>query len=399
MPVIHLYKRARSYHVYATVAGRRLRGTLGTQSRAVSRQIASRMEVALTQGPQSALWTDLAQILPPQTYGRFAGHVGLRPAEAHTWVHLASTFHAHLNDRVQAEKFSAHTQFRYLRVIDRFTVYLNTRGLTILSEITPNLLLAFKSHRQCEILAHPNARGGGAVALESAILHRIFAFGIESGLLQKNPVKIDGTPGANPERGAEPYSAEELRKLRVHAGPDTLLFLLLRWTGLRGSDAANLRWSQVSLFPGEIDRICQKNKRRVIIPLHDELLQALTAVENDDPYCASALPVFGAPYGGASDRHVLLHPESGLPMDRPAIYQRVVALGKRAGVDNAHPHRFRDTLAVDMLLRGSSPYDVAKILGDTIATIERHYTPFVHALRERVRGILANDAAGLENSS
>jgi predicted transcriptional regulator len=37
------------------------------------------------------------------------------------------------------------------------------------------------------------------------------------------------------------------------------------------------------------------------------------------------------------------------------------------------PRRFRDTLAVDLLLRGASPYDAAKLLGDTIETVERHY--------------------------
>ena len=74
----------------------------------------------------------------------------------------------------------------------------------------------------------------------------------------------------------------------------------------------------------------------------------------------------------------------------------MLALGKRANVPNAHPHRFRDTLAVDMLARGATPYDVAKMLGDTIETIERHYTPFVRELRERVRHILESDA-GLES--
>ena len=76
----------------------------------------------------------------------------------------------------------------------------------------------------------------------------------------------------------------------------------------------------------------------------------------------------------------------------------MLALGKRAGVSNAHPHRFRDTLAVDMLSRGASPYDVAKMLGDTIDTIEKHYTPFVKELRERVRNILEN-GVGLEKSA
>ena len=59
-------------------------------------------------------------------------------------------------------------------------------------------------------------------------------------------------------------------------------------------------------------------------------------------------------------------------------------------------NRFRDTLAVDMLSRGASPYDVAKVLGDTIETVEKHYTPFVKELRDRVRTILESDG-GLES--
>lgn len=47
------------------------------------------------------------------------------------------------------------------------------------------------------------------------------------------------------------------------------------------------------------------------------------------------------------------------------------------------------------MLRGASPYDVAKMLGDTIETVERHYMPFVRELRERVRRILQT-GTGLE---
>ena len=63
----------------------------------------------------------------------------------------------------------------------------------------------------------------------------------------------------------------------------------------------------------------------------------------------------------------------------------MMQLGRRAGVANSHPHRFRDSLAVEMLCRSASPYDVAKVLGDTIETVEKHYAPFVPELRERVR--------------
>jgi len=44
--------------------------------------------------------------------------------------------------------------------------------------------------------------------------------------------------------------------------------------------------------------------------------------------------------------------------------------------------------AVDMLARGATPYDVAKLLGDEIATVEKHYAAFVRELRERVRNLM-----------
>jgi integrase len=94
---------------------------------------------------------------------------------------------------------------------------------------------------------------------------------------------------------------------------------------------------------------------------------------------------------------VLVNPATNKPLTRPRLYQRMLALGKRSGVPNAHPHRFRDTLAVDMLEKGASPYDVAKVLGDTIETVEKHYAPFTKEIRERVRRIMEN-GEGLEKS-
>lgn len=128
----------------------------------------------------------------------------------------------------------------------------------------------------------------------------------------------------------------------------------------------------------------QKRGKKVILPVHTELLFALE-VERDKRKPTPA-------------DLVLMNPSTGAPLTRPRLCDRMLALGHRAGVATAHPHRFRDTLAVDMLTRGASPYDVAKMLGDTIETAEKHYTPFVRELRERVRANLESDA-GIESSS
>ena len=145
-----------------------------------------------------------------------------------------------------------------------------------------------------------------------------------------------------------------------------------------------MTWREVHFDRKEIERVTQKRKKRVILPVQTELMFALEAE-------------FARRKPEPSDR-VLTNPLTGKPLTRPRLYQRMLALGKRAGVPDAHPHRFRDTLAVDMLTRGASPYDVAKMLGDTIETVEKHYTPFVRELRERVRMILET-GTGLENLS
>jgi integrase len=137
--------------------------------------------------------------------------------------------------------------------------------------------------------------------------------------------------------------------------------------------------SRICFFVGENGT----GKSTVILPIPQELLFALeTERDRSKP---------------REQGRVLVNPITGRPMTRPRLYQRMLSLGKRAGVADSHPHRFRDTLAVDMLARGATPYDVAKLLGDTIATVEKHYAPFVKELREHTRRLMEN-GEGLEKT-
>jgi len=156
---------------------------------------------------------------------------------------------------------------------------------------------------------------------------------------------------------------------------------LLRWTGLRGSDAVTLRWAEVDFRTGEISRVTLKRRKWVVIPMHSELQFVLKAeFDRRQP---------------SSDGEVLVNPATGKPMTRPRLYERIRALGRRAGVADAHPHRFRDTFCVDMLARGVNPYSVARLVGITVEILERHYAPFIPELRERVRRAL-DSGEGLE---
>jgi integrase len=52
-------------------------------------------------------------------------------------------------------------------------------------------------------------------------------------------------------------------------------------------------------------------------------------------------------------------------------WRTMAAVFRQAGVMHAHPHRFRHTLASELLGKGGSLGELAAILGDSAATISR----------------------------
>lgn len=50
-------------------------------------------------------------------------------------------------------------------------------------------------------------------------------------------------------------------------------------------------------------------------------------------------------------------------LSKAGIETALKVIGKRAGVTNVHPHRYRRTLATNLLDRGANIQDVAAILG------------------------------------
>ena len=364
----------------------RVRVSLGTANYEAALAWQGTIEKALAEGPGSMRWRELRRVLPPETFEKLAevaGHVPTNEPEPpkHCWNDLTAMFSAWMIQRISTGKLRDSTRARYLQTSAAFEKFLASRGIVALADISRAVVEDFKSWHLARVLAKKHSRGGAGTVLDAAILHRIFAYAVECEMILKNPVRLEGRPGDQPERGAQPFNAAQLTKLRQAAGADLLAFLLLRWTGLRGSDAVGLRWEEIDWETREINRLTMKRRKRVIMPIHTELFFALE-VERDRR-------------NPQPEDRVLLNPANGRPLTRPRLYERTLALGRRAGVPDAHPHRFRDTHAVDLLARGASPYDVAKLLGDTVDTVEKHYAPFVRELRERCRNIMEN-GLGLE---
>lgn len=191
----------------------------------------------------------------------------------------------------------------------------------------------YKVWRLAKIQEKKFSRGGRSLALDVAILYQVFGIAVECEMLAKNPVRLEGRPGDSAEHGAKPFSGDQLTKLRQAATEDLLTYLLLRWTGLRGLDAVRLTCDEIDWEAREINRLIQKRKKRVVLPIPKELFFALeTERERRRPQPADRILL--NPGNRAKDK----------PVTRPRLYGRMPALGTRAGVPDAHPHRYRDTL-------------------------------------------------------
>jgi site-specific recombinase XerD len=210
---------------------------------------------------------------------------------------------------------------------------------------------------------------------DSAWIDRNPAMAVKSSKVEQNPTL--------------PFGDDEVERIRAAAqalvgfgryGPKIEpMVLLLRYSGLRMQDAACLE--RTRLVDDKLFLYQQKTGTPVYCPLPPPVVARLVAVKNDNDQFFF--------YDGTSQ------PESMVKSwDR--IFQKVFATATPP-IKGGHPHRFRDTFAVSLLLKGVSIEIVSKLLGhSSIKVTERHYAPWIKArqdqLETEVRRIWAADS-------
>ena len=145
------------------------------------------------------------------------------------------------------------------------------------------------------------------------------------------------------------------------------MVLLLRYSGLRMQDAACLERSRVT--EGRLFVYTQKTGTPVYCPLPPDLVTALDAVTNAHP------------------NYFFWDAQSARETTVKSWNRVFIKLFKAATppIIGAHPHRFRDTFAVSLLVKGVTLESVSKLLGHTsIKVTERHYAPWVKARQDQL---------------
>ena len=195
------------------------------------------------------------------------------------------------------------------------------------------------------------------------LLRGFFRFCLDSGWVQTNPAKAVKPPQVR-QSPTLPYSESEWEKItwaldaygEIHAqSPEKVrkqlraLVLLMRYSGLRISDAVLLKRDRITM--GKLLLYQAKTGHPVWIPLPGVVLKALDCCDEGDPYYFWS--------GGGKLKTALTEWQERL--------KKVFVI---AGIPEGHGHRLRDSFAVSLLEKGVPLQTVSILLGLCLATIQ-----------------------------
>ena len=182
--------------------------------------------------------------------------------------------------------------------------------------------------------------------------------GVRYGYLSTNPAIAAGANPVPPPRPVRAYTLAELDALEVELGPEYGPFVpLVAATGLRPLEAALLERR-------DVDRV-----RRVLTVRGTKT----TGSRREVPLTGRALVALGrlpAHFGG-----LLFPAPEGGPLNLNNFRRRAWGPAvKASGIATpARIYDLRSTLASNALAAGVTVFELAKVMGTSVAMIERHY--------------------------
>ena len=102
-----------------------------------------------------------------------------------------------------------------------------------------------------------------------------------------------------------------------------------------------------------------KGEKQRILQISGQTTQAIWRYLVKRPKLSDASPVFVG--------------KRNLPLQRSGLLQMTKRVGRRAGVRNVHPHRFRHTFAINFLRNGGNIYALQEQLGHSTLDMVKRY--------------------------
>ena len=289
-------------------------------------------------------------------------------------------------EHCQSEGLQFSTYRKYRNSLNHLETFCEERGIDAMRELSTDNLDAFRAGRELKPVT---------ASKELQLLRQFCGFCMDRKWASENAAKRIKPPRNIKPNDVEPFSLAEVGKIIDTCGEigrtpyerlrARAMVLTLRYTALRIGDVAMLARDRISR-DGKRWRIflrTEKSGKPVFLPIPPDMKAAL-----------DALPL---PRGvGEESKHFFWN---GITSERAmkGISERMLAaVFTKSGVPRAHAHRFRHTLATELLGRGASFEDVADVLGNSPAIVRKHYAKWSPARQARIDDLMEKVHAGTD---
>jgi integrase/recombinase XerD len=198
-----------------------------------------------------------------------------------------------------------------------------------------------------------------------AALRSLFEFAERFDFIELNPMRRIEPPPRNDRMGIWLRPEQDVAVLDATEKPaERMIVHLLRFTGLRVSEACALEWSHIDVASPSLTVVRSKTRAGLrTIPLHPILIPHLRAWQR---------------WQGRETTYVL-ETKNGTPMKPQFVWRVVRRVGNRAGIHGLNCHCLRRTYGSSLINDGLRLEVVSKLLGhaSTVVT-ERSYAELLN---------------------
>lgn len=262
--------------------------------------------------------------------------------------------------RCQAQNLSAGTLVWYRENLKRWTRFLDSQGVTLAKDVTPNLIrLSFEDMSGRGVSRNTIARTYGG-------LRCFFGFLSRERMIPQNPFQLVEKPRME-KKLVKPLSMDQARLLlaaiKTKRWTDhnlrTIMVLVLD-TGLRVSEVTSLRRDQVDFHAGVL-RVMGKGAKEREVPFGVTAKQALWS--------------YIARRGEIPGQDLLFVNRYGGKLCRYWVEKSLRNLGRAVGIEGVRvsPHTLRHTFATQYIKNGGDAFSLQKILGHSTLDMVRVY--------------------------
>jgi site-specific recombinase XerD len=247
---------------------------------------------------------------------------------------------------------------KYKMLFSQLTAFAEDAGIRFVDELDLSQLESFRSSWKDQNLSRQK---------KQERLRGIFRYAAKHKMISENPAaELDAVKVH--KRQVVPFTDDEIERVlnaaKAHSDKVYAFVLLMRYSGLRISDAAMLPLEQV--VGNRLTLRTQKTGKDVSVLLPDFVVKALHSFKPRTPKHFF--------WTGQSQVHGLTN------LYRNNFLKKVF---KAAGLTNKpHPHQFRHTFASKLLSSGATVEDVASLLGNTPKIVWKHYAAWVKDRQE-----------------